>query len=120
MVLLVDRASGKVDTVARLREMPRQATQSRDKDGKVIASSTMATEYSARPELAHLSNDGALAILRLEPLRVDWRTANGRWTLGKPLPVVGGDRHHRRTGRTAERACRDARGHAESRRATTA
>lgn len=97
-VLLVDRASGKVDTVARLREMPRQATQSRDKDGKVIASSTMATEYSARPELAHLSNDGALAILRLEPLRVDWRTANGRWTLGKPLPVVGA------TVTTAERA----------------
>ena len=98
MVLFVDRTNGRVDTVARLREMPRQSTQTRDKDGKVIASSTMATEYSARPEMAHLSHDGALAILRLEPLRVDWRTANGRWTLGKPLPVVGA------TVTTAERA----------------
>ncbi len=38
-------------------------------------------------ELAHLFPDGWLAVARVQPYRVDWRTPDGRWILGKPIPT---------------------------------
>lgn len=37
-------------------------------------------------ELTRLFPDGWLAVARVQPYRVDWRTPDGRWILGKPLP----------------------------------
>lgn len=31
--------------------------------------------------------DGFVAVVRLDPYRVDWRSADGRWTMGQPLPL---------------------------------
>ena len=31
--------------------------------------------------------DGWIAVVRINPFRVDWRSPEGRWTLGAPLPV---------------------------------
>jgi hypothetical protein len=38
-------------------------------------------------EEALLFSDGWLAIVRLQPYRVDWRNPQGRWTYGPPLPL---------------------------------
>lgn len=38
-------------------------------------------------EDAHLFADGWMAVVRQSPYRVDWRSPDGKWTLGKPLPV---------------------------------
>jgi len=61
----------------------------RDAAGTVTSSSTIPTETGARGEDVFLFDDGTLAILRLEPLRVDWRSPTGVWTRGAPLPLVG-------------------------------
>ena len=39
-------------------------------------------------EGAHLFGDGWLAVARMHPYRVDWRSPDGRWTRGAPLPVT--------------------------------
>ena len=38
-------------------------------------------------EQALLANDGWLAVVRVNPYRVDWRTPLGMWILGRPLNV---------------------------------
>jgi hypothetical protein len=38
-------------------------------------------------EQALLMLDGWIAVLRTAPYRVDWRAPDGRWTLGKPIPI---------------------------------
>jgi hypothetical protein len=35
-----------------------------------------------------LNPDGWLAVVRINPFRVDWRSPNGQWTLGKALPIA--------------------------------
>jgi hypothetical protein len=89
VVMLVDRRTGRADSVARVREMPREATKTVDAEGRVTSSSNRATESAAQGEEAFLANDGTLAIIRLEPLRVDWRSPTGTWTRGAPLPITG-------------------------------
>lgn len=89
VVLLVDRGSGRMDTIARAREMPRRYTQTLNANGGISSNQTSATESGAQGEEAFLLNDGTIALVRLEPPRVDWRTPDGRWTMGKPLPLRG-------------------------------
>jgi hypothetical protein len=38
-------------------------------------------------EAARLFADGWTAIVRVDPYRVDWRAPDGRWTLGRALPL---------------------------------
>ncbi len=71
-VVLNSRGSGRRDTVARLRPPDPWL------DGP-------------RPPYAHyeraiLAYDGWLAVVRVKPYRVDWRSPAGRWTLGRPIP----------------------------------
>lgn len=89
VVLLVDRASGRTDTVARTREMPRRYSQTVRENGALGSFQNSRTEAGAQGEEAYLCGDGTLAVVRLEPLRVDWRAPDGRWTFGKPLPLRG-------------------------------
>lgn len=88
-VLLVDRRTGHVDTVARAREMPRRYSQTLNEKGRISSFQNSATESGAQGEEAYLLNDGTIALVRLEPLRVDFRAPDGRWTLGPPLPIRG-------------------------------
>ncbi len=89
VVVRVDRATGRADTIARARQMPHRVSQTMNEKGKRSSSQSVPTESGAQGEEAYLLNDGAVAIVRLEPLRVDFRTPDGRWTLGKPLPLRG-------------------------------
>jgi len=86
-VVFVDRNTGHMDTVATLRERPHRIETVTDAKGRVVSSMPVATEPNAQAERAELFNDGWLAVVRLEPLRVDWRAPNGTWTYGKPLPL---------------------------------
>lgn len=83
----VDGNSGRADTVARLRMMPYRRDQVVDADGRVQYSMGFATEPNALAESARLFPDGWIAVVRLEPLRIDWRSPTGLWTCGKALPL---------------------------------
>ena len=85
-VIRVARATGKVDTVARLRQAPAHTEIQTDTAGRVVRSS-IRRQRLAVGEAALLFRDGWLAVTRIEPYRVDWRTADGHWVLGKPLPL---------------------------------
>lgn len=86
-VVFVDRRTGHADTIAQIRERPHRMDVVMDGDGRVRSYMPRSTEPNAQAEQAVLFNDGWLAIVRLEPLRVDWRAPNGAWTLGRPLPL---------------------------------
>jgi len=86
-VLLVSRGRLRVDSVAKLRQAPTRLEIQRDDKNVIRSSSTMVVGEFPSEEKAILFADGWLAIARLEPFRVDWRTADGRWTRGAALPV---------------------------------
>ncbi|MCC7003491.1 MAG: hypothetical protein IT357_15145 [Gemmatimonadaceae bacterium] len=87
IVLLVNRARAGVDSMARLRKAPTRREVQRD-DKKVIrSSSNMVIGEFPSEEKAILFADGWLGIARLEPFRVDWRAADGKWVRGAALPV---------------------------------
>jgi len=83
--IFVSRKTGIATPAARLRSSteagyPPPAT--RRAGGRVDFSNGPWESY----ELAQLFPDGWLAVARVQPYRVDWRTPEGRWILGKPLP----------------------------------
>jgi hypothetical protein len=86
-VELISRNTGKVDTVSMLRPLPRRRTIAYGPDGRITSSSSRVIDLWAREESAILLPDGSLAVVRLDPLRVDWRSPDGVWRLGRPLPV---------------------------------
>lgn len=76
--------SGDVDTVARMLALPAQY-----RVGGVDRNPTSFTRTVAAfavGEAALLQSDGWLAIARLNPYRIDWRSPSGVWTFGPPLP----------------------------------
>lgn len=79
-VVLVDRTSGAADTVTRAWMPPGMAMVP---PGTPIPPRPVYTVY----ESAVLSLDGWIAVLRCEPYRIDWRTPEGKWILGKPIAV---------------------------------
>lgn len=73
-VVLLARGTGSGDTITRLRPSPPQHPD--------------APPAALRPyEQAWLAHDGWVVVARLDPYRVDWRTPDGRWIRGAPLPV---------------------------------
>jgi len=73
-VVLKARSTGLGDTIARLRP---SAPRRQDDPPSTL-----------RPyEHAWLAHDGWVVVARLDPYRVDWRTPDGRWIRGMPLPV---------------------------------
>ena len=85
-LLLIDRASGRTDTVALLHQGARRATirPISTADGRV-GMSVARIPLNVR-EAPALFPDGWVAIARLDPYRVDWRSPDGKWTSGAPLP----------------------------------
>jgi hypothetical protein len=79
-------STGRSDTVAAVRRNPSTTEVERDAEGRTVRSMSSAMPY--RPgEKATVFTDGWLAIARLDPYRVDWRSPDGRWIRGAPLPV---------------------------------
>jgi hypothetical protein len=76
----VSRRSGHQDTVAMLRKQP-----SRFEVDAAGRSSFRSAAFSAGEE-AMVFPDGWVAVARLDPYRVDWRTPDGRWIRGPALP----------------------------------
>jgi hypothetical protein len=86
-LVLYARATGRADTVARLRAAPRQLSQRTDAQGRIVESSTYSTQLLPSEEDFALFSDGAIAVARLNPFRIDWRLPDGRWIHGDSLPI---------------------------------
>ena len=86
-LVLVDRNSGTSDTVARLRRMASRSSLTLDAQGREKESSFDRPGVMSTEETAAIFPDGAVAIARLDPFRIDWRFANGSWIRGDSLPV---------------------------------
>ncbi|MDZ4258282.1 MAG: hypothetical protein U0974_11385 [Gemmatimonadales bacterium] len=71
---LMDRRTGRRTPVAKLASGDNVGTKP-------------PTPFFRNYESARLARDGWIAVLRAEPYRVDWRSPDGRWTLGAPIPV---------------------------------
>ena len=107
-LVLIDRSNGALDTVTRVRQRPRRAEQIAGADGKARGRMVSPSEPNAQEEIAHLFADGWIAVVRLEPLRVDWRSRERRWTHGapfrlKPIPVDDRERQAIETRRAQSR-----------------
>ena len=86
VVFRVHRVSGKVDTLAKMLDRPTVHTIQRNAKGEVSMSSSRPRRLRVGEQfLPH--PDGSLAVVRINPFRVDWRSPEGRWTPGAPLPV---------------------------------
>lgn len=104
-IVLVERATGKEERVARIRPLPTRREVRRDGDRITFSSSMPTGPVSIAEEFAFFP-DGALGIARLDPFRVDWRLPDGTWRLGAPLPVarIRVDRRERRAFHDRNRA----------------
>lgn len=81
-----DRATARVDTVARLMRRPTVSTRQTNAKGEVIMSGSRGLRLRVGEQYL-LQPDGWLAVVRINPFRVDWRSPDGRWTKGEPLPI---------------------------------
>lgn len=86
-VVLVNRATAIGDTVAKVRVAPHIWVYEADSLG-THKNYSKPTEANAQEEAVALAPDGTLALLRMDPLRVDWRSPTGQWTKGPPLPLL--------------------------------
>jgi hypothetical protein len=86
-LVLIARRTGVAETVARARNVARRIEIDRASDGRITRSSSTVVGPLRSEEQAVLFADGWLAIARLDPFRVDWRSPTGVWTRGAPLPV---------------------------------
>ena len=85
-IIRVNRATGRVDTVAMVRDRPMVRTVVRNEKGEVTQSSARALRLRVG-EPWIVRPDGHLAVVRTNPFRVDWRSSDGRWTRGAALPI---------------------------------
>jgi hypothetical protein len=85
LAVLIHRVSGDADTIARMAVEGRRgpiSTVNTPGMGRGISVRRIPLSASEKPRLFF---DGWVAVVRLDPYRVDWRAPDGRWSLGKPL-----------------------------------
>lgn len=87
VAMLVALESARVDTVASLQAAQVLLLKDLDAAGKVTRVAFRQPPWSVGEEPL-LFPDGWLAVARLDPYRVDWRTPSGDWVRGAPLPSV--------------------------------
>ena len=85
-VLRIHRTTGKFVTITKIMDRPAVRTVMRDAKGEVTASSFRALRLSLGEQYI-MHSDGWIAVVRLNPFRVEWRSPEGKWTLGAALPV---------------------------------
>lgn len=86
VVVRVALGAGRVDTLGRTRVGATKIVIRGDRTGKPTSVEVFRPAFAVGEE-ATVFSDGAVAIARLEPVRVDWRLPDGRWIRGGPLPV---------------------------------
>lgn len=86
LVLRADRATHRLDTVARIRGRGREGFQRLPPSGGRPQSLVAANPLAAEDQVL-LFPDGWIALARTEPYRVDWVAPDGRWIRGAPLPA---------------------------------
>ena len=82
-ILRISRSTGRVDTLGRLLAVVARQTSEPDKNGFF---SFQVPTIQVAEELVPFA-DGWIAIARLNPYRVDWRSPDGTWTRRARLPV---------------------------------
>lgn len=87
LVARANRATLKLDTVAKLRGTVSRQTVRANADGK-FAGVSWSTAPLSVPEAAALFSDGWFAIARLDPYRVDWISPDGKVSRGRPIAVT--------------------------------
>lgn len=85
VVLLVEWASGRVDTVARMEGVGFRGSRRLPPRGGLPPAYVVNNPLAAA-DGAVLFPDGWIALVHQDPYRVDWRTSDGRWVHGAPLP----------------------------------
>ena len=85
-VVFVDRRTGRIDTVAKVVRTPQRFFAWTDPSTGETSFRAAAAAFATSEDFL-LFNDGWLAVVRLNPYRVDWRDPRGSWTHGAPLPV---------------------------------
>ncbi|HEX7024354.1 MAG TPA: hypothetical protein VF187_06015 [Gemmatimonadales bacterium] len=85
-VVRINRATGAETIIARTRQSPSRIETDQDARGRILSMRVRRPPLVVGEE-ALLFPDGWLAVARLEPYRVDWRTPRGQWRQGKALPV---------------------------------
>jgi hypothetical protein len=87
-LVLLDLEVTRVDTIARLRSRPWAAPAGmRGGTPNPLMSEAFGVPLTGR-EQAVLFPDGWVAVARVNPYRVDWRTASGKWLPGAELPFT--------------------------------
>ena len=85
-IVFVRRGSSRVDTVAKVVRTPQRFFAWTDPITGTPQFNASAAAFATSEDFL-LFPDGWLAVIRLNPYRVDWRSPNGAWTLGPPVPV---------------------------------
>lgn len=74
-VVRVNRATAETELLVRIKR------------NRGVPAGVPAPMYNGVKEYAVYTLSGWLGIQRTAPYRVDWRSPEGKWTLGKPIPV---------------------------------
>ena len=85
-VVRADRRTGAADSLTKMRARPSRIAIA---GGKDISSVSIQMNPLAAGEQAAMFADGAVAVARLDPYRVDWYSPKGVRTAGSPLPFQG-------------------------------
>ncbi|HEX3928826.1 MAG TPA: hypothetical protein VHW65_12595 [Gemmatimonadales bacterium] len=78
-LVLVDHGTAVPDTVAHLAQY--------SGPGRVFHHGDSLDAFSPPMESAAVAPDGWIAVVRVNPYRVDWRSPDGQWVHGAPIPV---------------------------------
>ena len=81
-LMRVKRSNGHANTITRLNALVPRRTSSANKDGYFEFSLPIAAMADEAVPFA----DGWIAVVRSEPYRVEWRSVDGKWIRGAPLP----------------------------------
>lgn len=83
IAVIGERNSSEADTIARLRGDEYQITQGGTRERPFWAQIQLSGSVA---EQALMFPDGWVAVVRIEPYRVEWRTASGTWIRGPEVP----------------------------------
>ena len=85
LAVLIHRVSGDADTIARMAVEGRRGSMTSVTTPGLGRGIRVRRIPLASSETPLLFFDGWVAVVRLDPYRVDWRAPDGRWSLGRPL-----------------------------------
>jgi len=84
-IVRVGVATGRLDTVVRVRAAPVTTEIARNAKGEVTSMRQSVPNPYGIEEPVAACTDGWLAVVRLDPYRVEWRSPSGSWTRGAAL-----------------------------------